>query len=577
MFYLILAACNSDNSVKDADLGSSAINSYQLQVNEPRHGGFYNDSSVPIEGFINPPGATLLIEGIPISTDDQGGFSFELPLDSDYEIIDFELVEGDLTERIPVFRGVDPVDSWPGGITARLLPLGMDVLGAQLGAALDDTGWTEQISAQLPETDWGTGGLYPVGVVQDPTVVALRPAEDGVAVAFTLNNFGIEYSLVYDLFGTTVTDVVSFTIAEIAIGATAVPYFDENGTLIFSLVEADLVMDTPDVQFGMVDGFIVEWLMQAGWDWIMEPIAENILDTVLAEVGSLELGGPFAFETDLMGSTFGLNLYDIYGDLDGLALGVEIAVGDLGYQESVDIPVPTQETTPDAQLAVALHEGLFQELLSGQLLGLLSQDLDLGGSFGAIIGNGLMALPGGDDAPSGDGWCLDINPGETSLVRMHEGVEPLASLYLPEFKMEAGIQDNGECEKWMEANLVTEVQIVVSEGSKLGFELKIDDGALLYYGSDDYLDGDVSEEEVIEALGNYLETMLGLIGGVAEIDLAEFLGGAGDSQLPLEGLSISIHDSTKMLDSSGEELPGLYALSIDLWNPVMESSEDLED
>ena len=32
----------------------------------------------------------------------------------------------------------------------------------------------------------------------------------------------------------------------------------------------------------------------------------------------------------------------------------------------------------------------------------LSQDLDLEGGFGAIIGNGIMALPGGDDAPDGD-------------------------------------------------------------------------------------------------------------------------------------------------------------------------------
>ena len=59
-----------------------------------------------------------------------------------------------------------------------------------MGAALDDTGWSEQIT-QMPSTDWGTGGLYPVGLVHDPTVVALSPQEEGIAVDFTLNRVGL--------------------------------------------------------------------------------------------------------------------------------------------------------------------------------------------------------------------------------------------------------------------------------------------------------------------------------------------------------------------------------------------------
>ena len=297
------------------------------------------------------------------------------------------------------------------------------------------------------------------------------------------------------------TDTLSFIIDEVAIGATAVPYLDDNGVLIFSLVEADLTMSSPDLVLGQLDPTLLEWLLQAGWDWILEPLSEMLLDTILAEIGSLEIGGPFAFETEFMGAPFGIELYDIYGDIDGLALGVEMEIGDMNTMEEVDIPVPTEEDAPEAQLAVALHEGLFHQLLSGQLLDLLSQDLDLAGSFGAIIGNGIMALPGGDDAPSGDGWCLDINPGDTNLVRMHESVTPLASLYLPDFRMNVGIQDDGDCEDWLNASLATEVQINVKEGSKLAIDVKIDDGSLLYYGSDDYQDGDISEEEVIEAFG----------------------------------------------------------------------------
>ena len=67
-----------------------------------------------------------------------------------------------------------------------------------------------------------------------------------------------------------------------------------------------------------------------------------------------------------MGSPFGLELYDIYGDLEGLALGVEMEIGDLEAMEEVEIPVPTEDDAPEAQLAVALHEGLFHQLLSDQ-------------------------------------------------------------------------------------------------------------------------------------------------------------------------------------------------------------------
>ena len=336
-----------------------------MEITEPQYGAFYQESVIPIEGKITPVGATLLVEGIPIATNNDGEFSFTLPFDADYEIVDFELLEGELSERIPVYRGEDPISTWPGGLTARLLPLGMDVLGRQLGAALDETGWSEQISTQMPSTDWGTGGLYPVGLVHDPTVVALSPQEEGVAVDFTLNRVGLAYELQYDLFGVMMTDTLSFIIDEVAIGATAVPYLDDNGVLIFSLVEADLTMSSPDLVLGQLDPTLLEWLLQAGWDWILEPLSEMLLDTILAEIGSLEIGGPFAFETRVYGAPFGIELYDIYGDIDGLALGVEMEIGDMNTMEEVDIPVPTEEDAPEAQLAVALHEGLFTNFFQG--------------------------------------------------------------------------------------------------------------------------------------------------------------------------------------------------------------------
>ena len=85
---------------------------------------------------------------------------------------------------------------------------------------------------------------------------------------------------------------------------------------------------------------------------------------------------------------------------------------------------------------------------------------------------------------------------------MHESVT-LGEFVFARLSMNVGIQEDGDCEDWLNASLATEVQINVKEGSKLAIDVKIDDGSLLYYGSDDYQDGDISEEEVIE-VGNYM-------------------------------------------------------------------------
>ena len=112
----------------------------------------------------------------------------------------------------------------------------------------------------------------------------------------------------------------------------------------------------------------------------------------------------------------------------------------------------------------------------------------------------------------------------------------------------------------------------------MSIDVKIEDGSLLYYGSDDYQDGDISEEEVIEGLGNYMSTMLGLLGGVTEIDLGELLsGGVGETGTGFGDLSIYIHDSSQMYDMQGDKLSGLYALSIDLWNTSTEETTEEDE
>ena len=314
---------------------------------------------------------------------------------------------------------------------------------------------------------------------------------------------------------------------------------------------------------GPLEGWILEWIVQQSWSWIVEPISENILDALLGELGTIELGGPFAFETDMMGVDFGVALADVYGDPDGLAIGMALSLGDLSSDGARDMPIPTEEDAPSAQLALGIHEALFHQLLSEQLLGMLSQELDLGGAFGNIIGNGILMLPGGDDAPEGDGWCLSINPGTATVVRMQQNIEPLALLYVPDMKVQVGIKDGDDCDDWLVASLAAEIALNIKDGSKIGIDFDIAEGALLYYGADDY-----EEQEVVSAFGMYLEGLLGLVGGFAEFDLAEILGGGGTGLegLPLDALSINIKDSSQ-ISVDGALMPGLFALSIDLWNP----------
>ena len=51
-------------------------------------------------------------------------------------------------------------------------------------------------------------------------------------------------------------------------------------------------MSSPDLVLGAIDPTLLEWLLQAGWDWILEPLSEMILDTILANNGSLKSVDP---------------------------------------------------------------------------------------------------------------------------------------------------------------------------------------------------------------------------------------------------------------------------------------------
>ena len=81
----------------------------------------------------------------------------------------------------------------------------------------------------------------------------------------------------------------------------------------------------------------------------------------------------------------------------------------MNTMEEVDIPVPTEEDAPEAQLVPFMKA--FSSTSSGQLW-IYSLKIWIWQEVLVLLLEMELWPPGGDDAPSGDGWCLDINPGD---------------------------------------------------------------------------------------------------------------------------------------------------------------------
>ena len=132
---LLLAGCHVGYDFVPQD------DTLTLDLTSPQYGAFLGDEPILVEGRVYPEGATVRVEGEEVDASDHGAFRVPLEVGGPYRIVDVEAdYEGQhLRERVPVFAGHDPIDTWPEGITGRILPAGLDALGAQLGAVLDQT------------------------------------------------------------------------------------------------------------------------------------------------------------------------------------------------------------------------------------------------------------------------------------------------------------------------------------------------------------------------------------------------------------------------------------------------------
>ncbi len=555
---LLLVGCRADYDFVPID------ETLSLELTSPHYGEFLGDAEIQVEGKVYPDDALVHIEGVEVEQISHGAFRAALPVGHAYRIVDVEAWHGDQYERIrvPVFSGHDPADTWPDGATGRLLPLGLEALGAQLGAMIDSYGWAGMISDAMPSYEGGFVSFYSNGAQHEPTLVVLDAAEGGIDVGIALNDLVLGYEVVVDLYGYIYSTGISFSYGLIQITALATPWVDDDGLVWLALSETGIALDEPDAEFGELEGWVVEWILDLLNEYVSEPLGEWLLDWVLSEFGTFELGGPFAFEQDLMGTMLAAELYDIHGDEEGLALGLGVAIDEPLPESSPDIAVPGLALAPEAQAVFGLHEGMLDLMLGESLLGMLDQGMDLGGFMGEMIGGIMENLPGGEDIPDNDGWSFSIDPGDAYVVRMQEGIDPLAVLYLPDLQVDIETMHGSSTSSWLEASLAVELALVVSDdGTVIGMDLEVVEGAVLDYRAEPGWD----EAEVVEGLGGFLESMLSLLGGMIEIDIAELLGGSADPLGFGIGLEPRIVDSVILEDDQGEWIEGLYAVSLDLF------------
>ena len=555
---LVLAGCHADYAFVPID------ETLTLEVTSPHYGDFLGDADIQVEGKVYPDDAIVHVEGVELEGLSHGAFITELPVGHAYRIVDVEAWHGDqyLRERVPVFSGHDPASTWPDGATGRLLPAGLEVLGAQLGGMIDETGWADMITDAMPSYESEFISFYAVGASHDPTVVVLDAVEGGIDVGVALNNLVLAYEVVVDVYGYTWSADITFGYGLIRITAMASPWLDDDGIVWLELSEAGIALDEPDANFGDLEGWVVEWILELLNDYVSEPLGEWLLDFVLAEFGTFELGGPFAFEQDLMGTLIAAELLELSGDVEGLALSLGLAIDEPLSEIAPDIAVPGLAEAPDAQAVLGLHEGLLDIMLGDTLLGLLDQGMDLGGFMGDMIGGFMENLPGGEDIPDNEGWCFSIAPGDAYVVRMQEGIEPLAVLYLPDLRMDVETMHGSSCDSWLEASLAVELALgVTDDGSIIGVDLDVVEGAVLAYGAEPGWD----EAELVDGLGGFLESIMSLLGGMIEIDLGDLLGGTSDPLGMGIGLEPRIVDSVPLIDDEGVWIEGLYAVSLDVF------------
>jgi hypothetical protein len=396
------------------------------------------------------------------------------------------------------------------------------------------------------------------------------PGPHGIELTIRVEEAWLGFDIDSDLTGPLPLDV---GLDHIELGATAGVALDEQGQLVLSVSDTRVDLSTPHLSIAGIEATFLSGLGQGLAD-VLAAALEGVLDGLAGPLlGDLGLGSLASFEVDMLGTPLTIELGDVATDLDGIGAVLGVGLGTVPADPTgVTLPTAAQ-AGPRADLAVTVHEGLFQLLLESDLLALLEQDLELNGLLGEVIGLPVTALPGGHLAPADrTGWCLSVVPGEARAARLQDGTRPLAKLLLPDLILDVGVSTPAaRCAPWLEASLELELMLELTGGTALGLDLQVRDGTVLAYTPE----GDWPEAEIVDGLGGLLDASIGLLGGAFELDLADLLGGGilgtttgtgTGTGLPLGELAPRILDNEPVLDEHGVPVPGLYVLTLSLWD-----------
>lgn len=555
---LSLAACGA------ARLDASDV-ALELVVTSPAYGAFLGDAPIEVRGQVSDPLATVLVEGQPVAVDGAGRFAVTLPFTGDYEVVDVQAgrrAEPAQRQRIPVFTGRPPMETFPGELPAQVTNAGLARLGDELGGAFDATGWADGLLNALPSTSTSALSMEPAAVNHAPTRIVLKGVEGGIDVGISIRDLEIVYDAKGRVFGFEVDIPITIGYGRVGITALAVPAIRDDGIVYLRARDTRVDLGDAVVSVAGFDVAVVEFLLD-GLGFVVEWLGEFLGDVVLDLLGDVDLGGPFDFTTDLGGTSLAIALRQVWGDPQGLALGATVGIDEPAPYRALNLPMPrpSDRLTEPVHLVVGLHEGVLDGLIGGAITGALDGDLDLG-PLGAVIGTVVGNLPGGDYAPDTRIWCVALDLGPASVVRLREGIAPLGALYLPDLTVDIGADTGAGCEPWIVANLAIEANIV-ARGTKLGVELAIGDGAVMYYGAPATA---WREPEVVEQLSRLVGTLAGVLGGQLSYDLAELIGGLGGEAF-LGEVEPRILDSRVMTGHDGEPVEGMYAISLAIWPP----------
>lgn len=558
---LLLPSCGGEVALR-------ADREVELTMLSPAYGAFLEDGPVDVVGQVSDLAATVLVDGQPVDVDEEGVFRTTLDFVADYEVVDVK-VGGDgfidVRERVPVFAGRPPGVTFPQALPARITNAGLAQLGRVLGASIDETGWADQLLAALPALETNAVSIIPDKVTHDPTTVVLHGVEGGVDVGIELHNVTIHTMVTFEVFGRPTTLPLTIGYDKITIGALAVPSIREDGIVVLSATDSWVDFGDSVIELNGTPIIGLDFVVDAVGDFV-EPAGEFLADLALDALREVEVGGPFDVETDLMGTSLALKLVEVYGDPNGLAFDARVAIDELAPTDPSGIPAALGSTDvgEPVHATVGVHEGLLDGLIGGEVIGMLSQPIDLG-SYGAIVGTLVGNIPGGQFAPDSQDWCVALEPGPAKVVRLQEGVKPWGHLYLPDVDVEFGVDSGEGCETWLLVNLAMEAAIV-AEGSKVGIELGVGEGAVLEYGAPPEA---WTEEEVVANVGSLVDTLAGFLAGQLSFDLAELLGGAVEGQGGVFGalgpIEPRILDSKQMVHADGSVIEGMYGVSVSLW------------